>query len=271
MDIEKFNPTVAEITAIVETSKNVSITDFDNLEQVAEVKTAKKTLQSMRTKITDTGKTLRADAVKFQKMVIEKEKELVALITPEEERLDTFIEGIKKHELRKERLAILPVRKERLEGFENVITDEEIIEMDATQFEGYVNKIVADKNEKIRIENERIAKERQDELEKKQREIDAQNAEIKRKQEILEAEERGRQEAKEKAERDRLKQIEDERKAKEKADADALAEKTRLERNERYQTFLARHGASPETMDDFYEVRTGSTITLYKLVGVFNE
>ena len=268
MDIEKFNPTVAEITAIVETTNNVVITDFDNLEQVAEVKTAKKALQSLRTKITTTGKDLREDAVKFQKLVIEKEKELVKLITPSEERLDAFIDEIKKHEIRKERLAILPVRKARLENFEEVATDEEILGMDATQFEGYLNKLVAEKNEKERLENERITRERQAELDKKQAEIDAQDAEIKRKQDILEAEERGRQEAEQKAERDRLKKIEDDKQEEERKET----ERKRLERDTRYQAFLKEHGATPENMQDFYEVRfVGNTITLYKKLATFTE
>lgn len=73
-------------------AKSTSLVKVDTPDNLAAAKAAKATLVSTRTRIEKTGKAARDDANKFQKAVIATEKSLVALISPEEQRLGTLID-----------------------------------------------------------------------------------------------------------------------------------------------------------------------------------
>src|SRR3990167_9340606 len=100
LQIEEFNPKVAEIQAVVEEGKKLTVTDFSDKVQLKIVRDHRLKLKSIRVDITKQGKAFRQKALDFQKAVISKEKELIALVEPEEERLDAIEEVAAKFEER---------------------------------------------------------------------------------------------------------------------------------------------------------------------------
>ena len=250
--LQKFDPTTAELTALVERTKGISADDLENPEQMKVVKESRQALQRARVNIEKKGKALREDALKFQKAVIAKEKELIAIIEPEEERLSAIEEEAKKIALRKARLEGLPAKKARLLAISKHIempSDEEILAMDANTFEAQVNFHTARclEIERAEINREKVKEEarikaeqdkKQAELDAQQKKIDEEKAKIEHQKEIVQAEERARietqkrmeREAKEKEERVKREADEKEKREKEKRDreekaaADKLAE-----------------------------------------------
>lgn len=267
LNIEQFSPTRAEIAALVATAKTLDLPDPYDFTRAREVRDARLALRTARTNITKIGKALREDALTFQRKVIEKEKELVALITPEEQRLQELEDAAELAKEREARKAMLPKRRERLaaigDGIED--TDEALLDMDGTAFEGYLNRRLADKNEADRIA-----------LEQERWRVEAEKERMAREQEIREAEERGRIEAAARAEREHIAreqqaardaELAKEREAKEKSEAEAAKarEEAMLEKDRKYQAFLTKHGYEPG--DKFMMQRSGTTLRLYKLVG----
>lgn len=277
MDIEKFNPTITELNNIVATAKTLTVTDFEDAEQIAKVKDHRLLMRDTRVSITKRGKELREEAVAFQKAVITKEKELIEIITPEEERLQGLEDEAKRQKELKVRMEQLPVRKEKIAGLkltnESVIatlTDEYILSFNADDFQGLLNKLLADKNEADRAE-----------IEARERVVREAEEKTKRDAEIKEREENARQEEREKLEREqKMKEIREEeaRKAEiakaEQAKKDEEERKKRermeLERDEKYQAFLKEHGYSEEVKADFVISKTGNQIRIYKLSGTLS-
>ncbi|HVB33743.1 MAG TPA: hypothetical protein VNJ52_05135 [Patescibacteria group bacterium] len=268
--IEKFSPTKAELTKLVEESKALDLPDPFDQAQLRKVKDARLNIRDARVAITKTGKALREDALKFQKAVIAKEKELVAIIEPEENRLagleDTAAIAVE----RKARVELLPHRRERLaavgDGLE--VSDDALLDMDGPAFEGYINKRLADKNEADRRA-----------LEAREAAIREEETRQQREKEMREREEKARQEERERLAREQKEK--EERLEREKKEAEARAqrekeenehkkreERERLEREERYQSFLKEHGYTEDTKDTFHIERSESEVRLYKLTGV---
>lgn len=234
LEIEKFNPTVMEIQKIVDDGRGITISDFSNKLQVKAVRDHRIRLKEIRVSIAKQGKMYRQKAIDFQKAVIGKEKELIALVEPEEVRLEGLEDKALAFEEKEKRRELLPKRKERLasinDGIDN-LDDESLLEMDSTAFEGYCNKRFADKNEKDRIE-----------LEAKQKEIKEMEVKAAREKEIKEAEDRARAdehkraeeaEANLKIERERAEKESKERIAREEREAKERAEKVEAEAKER--------------------------------------
>lgn len=233
LEIEKFNPTVMEIQKVVDEGKSITISDFSNKVQVKAVRDQRIKLKEIRVAITKQGKMYRQKALDFQKAVIGKEKELVALVEPEEVRLEALEDQASAFEEREKRRELLPKRRDRLASINDgvEISDDELLDMDSTAFEGYCNKRFADKNEKDRIE-----------LEAKERAIKEAEAKAAREKEIKEAEDRARAderkraeeaEAKLKEERDRAEKESKERIAREEREAKERAEKIEREAKEK--------------------------------------
>ena len=294
LDIEKFNPTVVEIQRIVENGKSISITDFADKLQVKTVHDQRLRLKEIRVAITKQGKAFRQKALDFQKAVIGKEKELVALVEPEEERLEALEDQAVEFEEKEKRRELLPKRKDRLASFNDgvEVSDDEILDMDSSVFEGYCNKRLADKNEKDRLileEQQRKIKEEQTRLarEKELKEAEdharaderkrVEEAEVKLKNERERADkeakerlEREERESKERAERteheakERAEKIEreakekverEERERKEKVETEIKAEterKEKLTKDKKYNEFLASHGWTEKNCEEFF-------------------
>ena len=239
LDIEKFNPTVAEIQRVVDEGKKLVVTDFSDKSQVKLVRDHRLQLKDIRVTITKQGKAFRQKAVDFQKAVIGKEKELIALVEPEEERLAAIEEQVDAFTEREKRRELLPKRRDRLadikDGIE--ISDEDLLNFDSTEFEWYCNKRFADKNEKSRIE-----------LDAKENVLKEAEAKAAREKEIKEAEDRARADERkrseeaeanlkverERAEKESKERLErEEREAKERVAREEKESKERAERTER--------------------------------------
>ena len=270
LNIEKFNPTVADLNNLVELTKQVVVTDINDKYQIDQVKSNRILLRDARVNITKRGKELRSDALAFQKAVIEKERELIAIIEPEEERLKAIEEEVKAKKLRAERIALLPERRKRLAEIGDAVevSDDELNAMDASEFQGYVNKRVADKNEAERQE-----------IEKKQAEIKAEEDRLAREKETREREEKARQEEREKIEREQKEKAEREEREKkeaeekaerEKKEAEERAEKEKaeMEANEKYQAWLKASGYDENTCILKEE---GNKVVLYRRVSEYQK
>lgn len=243
MDIQKFNPTVAELTTLAQEAKAVDITDL------VAVKEMRLKLRTARTTITKTGKEFRAEALAFQKAVIAKEKELLELVTPEEDRLKAVEDEAAKAVELEERKKVLPWRKEQLEQLADGMlnpTEAELLDMDDAAFTQLLTERKAAKLEA---------------LEAKQRAAEAAERHEKEK---AEAAEKARQEERERMEREQKEK--EEREAREKAEAERKEkeEQEKAEKNKKYKDWLKQNGYTEETKDDYKVERNGNTFTLYK-------
>lgn len=266
-NIEKFDPTTKELQSMVATSKSIT-----ELSDPLVIRDMRLSLKNARINITKKGKELREEAIAFQKAVIGKEKELIGIIEPEEERLAGIEELAKKRKEAEDRVNLLPMRRARMEELNIagyiMVDDEFLCTLDTVGFQEWTNAIVAEQNEAKRLELEakerevkeaeaRIAREKElKEREEKAREEEKANAE-KREKEAAEKAEKDKQEAIEAvrreeaqkaadAEKKRLTAIEEE-KMKKAEEARKLAEETKKrEEDERYRKWLADNGALPE-------------------------
>lgn len=249
--LEKFNPTVAELQKMVEATKGITATDLTDATQLAVVKENRLKLRDARTTITKIGKDLRADALEYQRAVIAKEKELLAIIEPEEARLKKIEDEAKHLEEMEKRAQVLPWRREQVagiaDGLENP-TDEMLLDMDDEAFNAYVATRKAAKLD--RMEAEARAKE------------DAER----REKEKEEAAERARIEERQRMEREQKEKEERATKEAEEARKREAEEQEKAEKNKKYQNFLKKNGYTEETKDEFKVVREGDTFKLYKLV-----
>ena len=280
LDIEKFNPVIADLQKLVEESKGIQVTDVTNEEQLKVSKKMRLRLRDARVAITKQGKAMREDALAFQKAVITRENEIVGIVEPEEERLQRFEDQAAEVAEIRRREALLPARKVKLDEIEDGIQalDDELLRMDDAAFTAYYNGRVGEKQrkaaadlkiredavkaeeEKQQREKDRLAAEERGRVQERERlEREAREKEEKQKRE-QEEKERKEREAKERAEREEKERIERER-----------LEKERLEKEERYQMFLATNGWTEATKDDFIIHTTPQIITLFKKVGEFKK
>ena len=254
LNLDKFSPKEAELRLLAESCKTLDTTD---LKAVGETR---KKLKATRVEITKTGKAMRDDANKFATAVIAREKELVAIIEPDERRLEAIEDEYNKQKEREARVALLPVRRERLKSIKDNIStsDDEILDMDGPTFEGFFNKILADKNEADRLEIERVKAEQYAEAIRIEWEASA-----KEREEKARADERFRIE-RETSEAVALK-------AKQEAEAQVAieAEQVRLQSQVKYKKWLDDAGYSD--VPDQKLVDKGPTVELWKLVRTFNK
>lgn len=282
MSLDKFDPTVADLTALAEVAKTISITDFESKAQIEAVRQNRIVLKNARVAVEKRGKELREDANAFASAVIAKQKELIAIISPEEERLKKLEDEAETHVLRQERLRKLPERRQRLQdalvGAE--LFDEAVLGMDDVTFEATFSRLV---NERAAVENAR----KEEELRIKQAELDAKEREIREKEESERRErerlielERARMEGEERAKVEQAKkeQFEAERRRKEEAEvkdrlireeAEHKAAAAKLEKSKKYKAFLEVHGFTDATRGDFKVEETATGYVLYKRLGEF--
>ena len=307
LDIEKFNPTMAELTKRVAVSQKIVVKDLRDIKQIALVQESRKSLRGFEIKIERTGKRLRQDARDFASSVIDREKELKAITSPEIERLKEIEEKSEAVILRDRRLENLPHRKEKLEEIgDNIeIGDDYLLSLSGMEFLEYRNKRVADKNEKDRVDEENRAsmarakvKAEQDaqakklEEEKEALRIKEQEAQdkIDKANEDLERKNKDAQdkidEQKRKIEADKLdlqhqKELQEAKdkareEAEEKQEADRLKaiedkkkEDDKLAKRKAYIEFLKENGCTNLDDENFHIKNLDTKIVLYKKVGEF--
>lgn len=304
LNLDQFDPKIAQLNEIVLETKKV--TKESGLDVV---KSTRISLRDTRVSITKKGKELREEANAFSSAVIAKEKELIAILAPEEERLQKIEDEVKAEEFKKLQLEKLPSRKEKLLSIDGVTvwaSDDLLLEMDKDQFDEFYNKCVADNNEKVRLENIRI-KEEQDaklkeeedrikaeqqkrdeeaaaKLAEEQKKIDEANAKIALEQKKIDDEklriqhEKEVAEAAEEARKKALQEVEDKRIADEaakKAEDERIAkqkieDEKKAAKNAEYQSFLKGLGVTKENFEtEFKIVKTPTEVQVFKLVGSF--
>lgn len=306
LDLTKFDPKVEELNKLVEVSSKIVVTDINDKKQIEVVKENRIILKNTRVAITKTGKELRENALVFQRAVIAKEKELIAIIEPEELRLENIEAEVKALKLKEERTALLPTRHEQLNAIGDTVkaTDEELLEMDTETFTSYKNNRLSAKLESDRLaleaeqakvreeaerqerekqarEREAVARKEEQELAEKRLALEKQNAELRVQQEKEEADrrviaERERIEREQKAKEEREAKAKQEAEEKAKRDAEeaefiAKAEQEKLEKAKKYQTWLKTNGYVTEEKENYYFADNGAEIKMYKLVSTFKK
>ena len=262
MHIEEFNPTVAQLQKLVSESKEIEVVDFDNKEDMEMVKSYRISLRDARVAVTKKGKELREDALKFQKSIIEREKELIAIIEPEENRLKSIEEESKLIKEKADRLAMLPIRKEKLDAIKDgvEISNDELLEMDSNTFQEYVNKRNSDKiikAEQILIDRENKLKEAEDRLKRED--------ELSKAKEEAKKQEREKIAQEQKYEQDRIEQQKKEYELK------AKEETEKIQKRKDYAKFLLSHGYTKETADSFKIEEVIEGYVIYKKLGIFKK
>lgn len=290
LNIEKFDPTVEQLNTLVLASQKIT-----ELSPVEEVRQARIQLKTARVSITKKGKELRDDAIQFQKAVIAKEKELVSIIEPEENRLSEIEESVKQAKLREQRIALLPIRRERLDGIGDTatVTDDELLNMDEEMFSLYFNNRVAAKNEKDRLaleaehlklkeeaealerekqtrEREAVARKEAEEEAERKLKAEREAAELRLQQEKDNAERMVREE-RERIEKERKEKAEKEAKEKEEAERAYKEEQKKMEKAKKYQNWLKENGYSAEEKANYHFTDAGTEIKMYKLVSTFKK
>ena len=211
MQIEKFNPTVAELTKKAESCKNLIIKGIDDKEGYEAVHKARMDLVKTRGDVKRTGKELRAEANAFSKAVIEKEKELLKIIVPVEEDLKAKQAKIDEEKEIIKRKELLPIRKERLKEIDIELTDDEINLMDASRFSEFFNKKKEEYLNKKELEMQE-AKRKAEEAERKAIEAqEAAEAEKKRQLELEQARKEAAELAKKEVELAAAKRLDEEK------------------------------------------------------------
>lgn len=264
LNIEKFNPTKAQIIKLVSSCKVLEIKGIEDKEGYDNVKSAIVSLRTIRKNIQDTGKSMRADALKFQKDVIAKEREYTDMIEPIEQDLKEKKEYIDDEKEKIKRKDLLPERLEKLQKINVIISNDEILLMDDKEFTTFYN----DKNTEFLAEKERLIQEEKDKIEIEKKELE-------RAKELEEAKKKAAEEAieEEKYRAAKQKEIEEqgianenariarENEEKEKAEKAALEKK---EKNKKYVNWLSKNGYNEENKVEFHIIREGDKFTLYK-------
>lgn len=307
LNIEEFNPKKAELIALAESCKDLVIKGVDDIEGYDLVNSKRKELKSARVELTKTGKKLRDSAILFQRAVIEKEKEFVAIIEPLEIELENKQKEIDIEREKIKRIELLPERKEKLSKINVEVTDDEILSMNDISFHTFLNdkttEFLAEKErllEEERIkEEERKQKEAEEKAEQKRQEEFKKQEEIKekeRQEELKKAQEKAAKDAIANAEKEKEEAIKKEKEEslkrenairaeqeakekarveievkerfeKEKKEADEKAEQERIDKDKKWKEFLVKSGWTKEKESEFYILQNGNTRIIYKKVG----
>lgn len=165
LSLEKFNPKEVELQTLASQYENFSIKDVHDKEWIQKWKEWSKILQKTRTTIEKQGKEMREEANNFRNAVLVKEKTLLAIVVPVENKINEELARIAKLQEIENRKAQLFERRRELVILSLTMSDEEIITYNDEEF--------------IQIlENER---KRQDEVKRQKKEAD----DRKRKDEML--------------------------------------------------------------------------------------
>jgi len=273
LNLENFDPTKAELQKIADECKQITITDFEDKKQIAIVCEKRELLQHTRIQIQKKGKALREDALRYQKAVIAKEKELIEIIEPEEERLEQLEEQAEKYEILQERIRKLPERRARLaqELVGYSLKDEEINAMDDAVFESTLNTLVTQRVAAENAKKEAELNAKQAEIEAKEKELKDKEIAIQREKEQLEAIEQARLDGERKAREEQAqKEAEEKAQAARKAE-EAKKEAEKLEKSKKFKDFLELNGCTEATRGDFKIVESENSLILFKRVAEFNK
>jgi len=259
-EITKFDITEATLRSMVEETKGIVNVDIDNKEDIEKVKKARIAIGKIRIELQRFGKDKRDWFNLMSKKIITREKELIAIIEPEEDRLKAFEEEFKSKKELADRVALLPVRKEKLFAIDKMITvdDSFLCSMDSSEFMGYCNELIASKNEKSRLE-----------LEERENKLKVAETEAAHKEEVRIAAEKAREDEIEKADQREKNRIDNERILKEKEEKKDQEEKEALDKDKKYKKWLKDNGYTEETKNDFVLEKVNNKVRLSKIIGIY--
>jgi hypothetical protein len=224
---------------------------------------------------------MRDDAIKFQKAVIAKENELVAIIEPTERELQEKQQVIKDELAKIARQYKLPERKELLNKINLSVADDFILLMDDNQFQEFYNNKNTEylEAERLKIENERLKIEAEklkiEEENRKKIEIEKAKKELQKKleqekQNALEAERKKAEKEKQdivneynRKEQEKQNALEAERKQKQDEETQKLNEQKKMEKEKNYKLFLSKNNYNDK---EFLLKDFGDKIIMYKFV-----
>jgi len=274
--IVKFNPAIEEIRKLVAKTKEITIKDIEDSPMYISVKNYLKELADIRIAIQKCGKGQRDEALKFQKKVIQLEKELLAEIEPEETRLRNLIIKYDAEKIMLERRKILPIRTAALEN-ENIKADEQyILSLDDNEFTLYFNnkkREIAEAETKkqaeiqlaIKTEAEillRIAKGQEQAVLDEKRRAETEKAETEKKIADEKKREETLKQEREQAVLNEKQRVENEKAEQEKKIAE---ERKKAEANEKFQNWLANYDYKDSKEEMNLTKEATSSGTKYKL------
>ena len=254
--LTKFNQTVEELTKQVEATKDISVENLEDKNQIDRAKRARLDLRNIEIDIEKTGKSYRDIFTQANKQIMAKQKELLAITNPEIARLKEFEDKAKWEAIRKERVLSLPQRKEKLESLgemveDDLLSDEELLGLSDEGFNQYFANKVQEKADKIKAQE------------------DAKEAEQERQAELERVREETEKRVKQEAEDREKQRIAQEEQDKRDAEKKAKEEKERLEKRKEYTEYRESLGYTEETKGEFKEDDQGGKIVIYKKVGEF--
>lgn len=278
LSIEKFEPTESQLRELAKSSEDALSLDLNDETQLDLFKSRKKDLQQARLDVTRTGKSLREDALKFQKDVIAKEKSYLAIITPLEDKLKEKYDAWKDEQVREERRAELPERRKMLDeiGDGVEVSDDELLGLDHDAFVSYMNERKSayfDKLQAEQREREAAARREQEIKEAEERAAAAAKEAAERAaQEALDAEKRRAEEAERKLAEEEARKEREAAEAARRAEEEKAAEEERA-KNEaqdvRYQSWLEQYGVTDSPRQFLIKKNDDKTHSLYKLIDTF--
>ncbi len=139
-NLEKFNPTIAELNKLADSYKDLKIDGVDDEAWYDLVKSAQKELGDKRRYIVATLKWFREEAITFQKNVIAQEKDLVAIIEGTEKDLKNKRKDIDDEKEMIKRKKALEKRKEVMEEKWLEATDDFILSLSFEEFTAWVKQ-----------------------------------------------------------------------------------------------------------------------------------
>lgn len=214
-ELKKFNVVEAELSALADAGRGLTINGINDKEGLEKVKRSRIAIKNERVRIEKAGKSLRDQANAFNKAVLSKEKEYLAIITPVEDSLAAEEKKVADELARIEREKQEAVQRKiqsRIDALAKVghvidfsivssLSDEDYESRLAEATEEYTKEqqAIADAKEAARIESERLAavaaeqakeKKRLEELAaeqlRKEREMELQQEKLRLQQEAVE-------------------------------------------------------------------------------------
>lgn len=260
--LEKFNPTTNELKELADKYRWLKICWIEDWKGMDIVLAAKNDLVHKRTYISKSMKSFRDSAILFQKNVISKEKELLAIIWWVEEELKAEIQAVEDEKERLKRIETLPVRYEELRrlGLETQYDDTFVLSM---SYKDFCDFIIL---EKARIADEIIQKQEEEKREA-QRQIDLKAAEERWRKEA-EARLKDIENQKEIEQANKEKNDEIERQAKERKEKE---EQEKLEKATKYKKWLKDNWYTEENKEEYQVLvdKVKGKVTLWKFISEF--
>jgi len=166
-----------EFHKVVEFSSKLEITDFEDKKQIEIVKTSKQWYVTTRNTIKRAFKSKRDINTEENRLNLEAEREVLAVMETEEKRLWEMLEKAEKMKLRKENEAKLDDRINELFKYEHILDKEVLLDMKDKDFDNLVLDVrfayMEKKEKEVKVEQEKLAREKELEEVKKQAKLEA--------------------------------------------------------------------------------------------------